>query len=269
MLPVEVDGGQSGAGDGVDVSIVLPCYNEADCLPSTVPPLVEVFRSTERSFELILVDNGSTDGTAGVIDSLVEAGLPIRKASVAVNRGQGLGIRTGLQAARGRVVGYCSADGQVEPRAVVDVYRAVAEAPRPVVGKIRRCQRNDGLQRRIVSLVYNTLFQVLYPGVASRDINANPKFLPAEIVRQMELVSDDWFLEAEIMLKARHLGLPVVEVVVPDRPRQGGRSHVRIGAIFEFLRNLLWYRVGGPWRAWKRKMDRSAVVVVEAAKAGH
>ena len=241
-----------------DVSVVLPCYNEAACLERTVPPLVEAFRQTGRAFEIILVDNGSTDGTGAVIDRLAEAGLPIEKAVVPVNRGQGLGIRTGLNRARGRTVGYVSADGQVEPDEVVAVFQAVEQAEEPVLAKARRCDRYDGLRRKVISLGYNALIRLLFPGIGSTDVNANPKFLPAEVMRRMELCSDDWFLEAEIMLKARHLRLPVVEIPVRGRPREAGTSHVRFSAVLEFMRNMLIYRFGGPWKAWRRRTTRAA-----------
>jgi len=241
----------------VAVSIVLPCYNEQDCLRATVPPLIDAFRRDGDDFELILVDNGSTDRTAEVIDRLVAEGLPVTKAVVAVNRGQGLGIRTGLGVARGEIVGYVSADGQVKPDEVANVYRAAKRAEVPALAKARRRDRHDGLRRAIISLGYNALMKLLFPGMPSSDVNANPKFLSAESLERMELVSDDWFLEAEIMLKAQYMGLRVVEVDVSGKPREAGSSHVRLSAILEFLRNMLVYRFGGPWKRWRRGVRAS------------
>src|ERR1700691_5100615 len=121
----------------------MPCYNEEACLEQTVPPLVEVFRKAGIDFEVILVDNGSTDRTSAVIDRLIERGLPIVKAVVPVNRGQGLGIRTGLNKSAGRYVGYLAADGQVPPESVLLIYRALRAADDSTVAKVRRRFRPD------------------------------------------------------------------------------------------------------------------------------
>src|SRR5947209_1237461 len=107
-----------------ELSLVMPCYNEEQCLDLTVPPLVQAFQDAGIDLELILVDNGSVDGTAAVIARLIEQGLPILKATVPVNRGLGLGILTGLRICKGRYVGYLCADGQVAPESVLLVYRA-------------------------------------------------------------------------------------------------------------------------------------------------
>mgnify|MGYP002624063230 CR=1 FL=1 len=238
------------------LSLALPCYNEADCLGETVPPLCAAFAAAGVDLELILVDNGSSDGTSQVIDELIERGLPVTKEVVAVNQGQGLGIRTGLAAATREYVGYVCADGQVAPNDVVRVFEAARDAETPVLAKARRRDRDDGWQRRIVSFVYNTLMTVLFFRIGSRDINGNPKILPVSAARSMELQSRDWFLEAEVMLKAAHLRLPIVEVGVDGLPRAGGKSHVRWATIVEFVGNILRYRFGGPWREWKSRHIR-------------
>ncbi len=238
------------------VSVVLPCYNEASCLRTTVPQLVDAFASQGDRFEIILVDNGSTDDTGQTIDDLVAATPSIRKATVEVNRGQGLGIRTGLNASRGRIIGYVNADGQVLPEDVVRVYLAGKNAPRPVLSKARREDRHDGIRRAIISLGYNALMKLFFPGMPSSDVNANPKFLPAECLSRMDLLSDDWFLEAEVMLKAQHMRLDVVEVDVAGMAREAGRSHVRNSTILEFVKNMVIYRFGGPWKQWRRDVKR-------------
>jgi glycosyltransferase involved in cell wall biosynthesis len=226
-----------------------------------MPPLVDAFALAGVALELVMVDNGSTDGTSAAIDALVVGGLPITKATVPLNRGQGLGILTGLAVGRGAHIGYVNADGQIAPEDVVRVYTATRAAPRALV-KARRLNRPDGITRALVSVVYNAMMQVFFWGMPSRDVNCNPKILPADVLRLMQLSSYDWFLEAEIMLKARHLGLTVVEIDVVSRERQGGRSHVRVATVLEFLRNIMLFRLGGPWRAWRKQVG--AIVPSEA-----
>jgi glycosyltransferase involved in cell wall biosynthesis len=249
-----------------DLSLVMPCYNEQDCLNLTVPPLVETFHKAGIGLELVLVDNGSTDRTSEVIDRLIERGLPIIKAVVPVNRGQGLGIRTGLSQCLGRHVGYLAADGQVAPESVLLVYRAAAAAAdNRTIAKVRRRFRPDSWIRKIVSVCYNVSMLILFPGMPSMDINGSPRIMAAGIIPMLDLTSSDWFLEAEIMLKARHLRLLVIEIDVPGHLRKGGRSNVHLRTIFEFVRNILWYRFSGRWGARRGQLSTEAAREVQAA----
>src|SRR4029453_8942844 len=169
--------------------------------------LCDAFRNAGVQLQLILVDNGSKDRTSEVIDRLIAQGLPVTKGIVPVNQGQGLGFVTGFKLCSGRFAGNLCADGQVEPKDVLVVYRAAAAAGIPCVVKARRRYRQDSWGRKVVSVCYNFLMIVLFPGIHTLDVNGNPKILPAKEMRQMELSSRDWFLEAEIMLKARFLDL--------------------------------------------------------------
>lgn len=79
--------------------------------------------------------------------------------------------------------------------------------------------------------------------------------MSAEIVRLMDLQSNDWFLEAEILLKAHYLRLMVIEIDVPGQLRKGGRSNVGLATILEFVANIAKYRFGGPWRQWRKQVS--------------
>jgi len=242
-----------------ELSLVMPCYNEEKCLEKTVPPLAEVFREAGVDLEIVLVDNGSTDGTSKVIDRLIARGLPVIKGVVKVNQGQGLGILTGLRMSRGKYVGYLCADGQVGPESVLVIYRALRSANGQTLAKARRRFRQDSWVRKIVSIQFNALMLLLFPGMPSLDVNGNPKILPTEILQMMELSSTDWFLEAELMLKARHLRLLVIEIDVPGYLRKAGTSNVRMRTVLEFARNILGYRFGAPWRNWCQRAEVSGI----------
>lgn len=229
-----------------DLSLAIPAYNEAAGLEKTIEDLVEAFAAAAVDLELVVVDNGSTDGTGEVIDALVARGLPITKRTVPVNRGYGLGVLVGLRASRGEHVGSIPADGQVDPRDVVKVYRLLAEARTPRLVKVRRRFRMDGLRRKLVSIVYNALVNLLWGGLGSIDVNGTPKMFPRAYLGRMELRSTDWFLDAEILIRAKQLGLPVHEMNVLAQMRAEGASHVNSQTVFEFLGNLARWRVRPP-----------------------
>jgi glycosyltransferase involved in cell wall biosynthesis len=230
----------------IDLSLVVPCYNESELLTATIPPLFAALAGATEHCELILVDNGSTDGTAEIIAGLCRADTRIRSVSVPVNQGYGLGVLTGYDAARGRCVGHIPADGPVTPRDVASLaLRALEAGPGVLVTAVRR-HRQETLSRKIVSRAYNLLFLALF-GRYTPDINGTPKFLHAADAGRMRLASRDYFLEAEMMIKARRLGMRTVAVAVPSQLRPGGESKVSarlLLACLEFVRNLLRARWG-------------------------
>ena len=227
-----------------DFSLVIPCYNEQDGIANTATRLASEFRLHQIDFELILVDNGSNDRTGAVIDHLTAEGWPIRKVVVAENQGYGHGVIAGLKASRGRWVGFSCADEQVEAQDVCKLYSLAAKSSTPKLFKVRRRFRLDGTFRRIVSSSYNLLTTLMFGNLGSMDLNANPKLMPREYVEAMNLVSRDWFLDAEIMIKARAMGLPVLELNVFSLMRAEGASNVKPTTCLEFLSNLWSHRFG-------------------------
>lgn len=226
------------------LSLAVPCYNEEDSLRNTVTRLVHAFRERTLGLELVLVDNGSRDRTGAIIDELIAEGLPVIKETVTVNQGYGYGVLRGLARCRAPFVGFICADGQVEAVDVAKLFEIAANAKSPKLVKVRRRFRMDGLVRKFVSIGYNGFANVLFGGLGTIDINGNPKIFPRSYYDRMNLNSHDWFLDAEVMIKARRLDLPVFEMNVLGQMREGGSSNVRASTVWEFLVNLAKARFG-------------------------
>jgi len=244
------------------LSLAVPCYNEEDSIRNTATRLVQAFRDRGLVLELVLVDNGSSDRTGQIIDELVREGLPVTKEVVAVNQGYGYGVLRGLARCKAPFVGFICADGQVEAMDVAKLFEIAAKAKSPKLVKVRRRFRMDGFVRKIVSIGYNGFANVLFGGLGTIDINGNPKIFPRAYYERMNLQSRDWFLDAEVMIKARRLGLPVFEVNVLGQMREGGTSNVRGSTIWEFLVNLArarFGRIGPPPSTEPTAADRAPV----------
>lgn len=226
------------------LSLAVPCYNEAENIRNTAIRLVQAFRERQLDLELVLVDNGSKDETGQIIDQLVAEGLPVVKEVVEVNQGYGYGVLRGLARCRGPFVGFICADGQVDAVDVAKLFEIAAHARTPKLVKVRRRFRMDGLIRKVVSIGYNGFANLLFGGLGSIDLNGNPKILPRSYCERMNLQSHDWFLDAEVMIKAKRLGLPVHEINVLGQMREGGSSNVRATTVSEFLVNLFRARFG-------------------------
>lgn len=241
------------------LSLVVPCYNEEACLRQTACELVEAFAARGIPLQLVLVDNGSRDRTGKVIDELIAQGLPVAKAVVPINRGYGRGILEGLKICTAPLVGFICADGQVAASSAVEAYCLACAANGPTLTKVRRRIRQDSWKRKMISVAYNLGMQIVFGWLASLDLNGNPKILPRDYVQAMALQSNDWFLDAELMIKSKHLGLRVIEFDVIGQLRRAGKSKVRLSTCGEFLKNVWRFRLGSELRQWKKLVERGEI----------
>ena len=132
-------------------------------------------------------------------------------------------------------------DGQNPIEDVVRIHEALIETGADIA-KGTRTIRYDGAWRSFTSRGYNLLFQRLFPLKGVSDVNGKPKGLTRAAYEQLHLASDDWFVDAEIVIKARRLGLRITELPVIYGANQHRHSLVRLSTVGEFLRNFWEYR---------------------------
>lgn len=231
----------------------MPCYNEEEVLEYTIPNLVRAFSERGHRLELVAIDNGSSDATGAVIARLQEKLPGIVTTRVEPNEGYGNGVLHGIALCTAPWIGIIPADGQVDAEDVVRLFDAALATRGRVVAKVRRRFRMDGLLRKLISTSYNLFVRMLWPGLASIDINGSPKLLPADVMRSMNLESKGWLLDPEIMVKAHSMGVRVLELNVFARMRGAGLSHVRASTCLEFIHQLVAYRLTGRWRTAERR----------------
>jgi len=209
-------------------------------------PLHEALEARESGYELILVANywpGQGDRTPEEAAAFAREHTNVRVVTRPKAGGMGWDLRHGLAIARGEELVYLDGDGQVPPESaltVVDQLRATDAD----VAKGRRRPREDGSVRTVTSFGYNALFRLLFGTRGLWDINGQPKALARSAYELLDLRTDDWFTDAEIVLKARALRLRIVEVPVRFRPRRIPVSNVGPGTVWEFLVNMLRWRLG-------------------------
>ncbi|MBV8544666.1 MAG: glycosyltransferase [Acidobacteria bacterium] len=229
-----------------ELSVVILCYRSGGAARAFAARIREALLDAGvDNYQLVLVGNyvaGSDDTTPDVVRELA-SGDPRIVCSAVVKQGMmGWDLRSGLALATGRYLAVIDGDGQVLVEDLVRIYRLLREQGLDLA-KTYRKERGDGLKRKVISLVFNGLFHVLFPGVLARDINAKPKILTRAAFERMTLQSSDWFIDAEIMIQARGLGLSVGETETEFLGLTGRRSFITLAAVFEFLRNLLRYRI--------------------------
>jgi glycosyltransferase involved in cell wall biosynthesis len=228
------------------LSVVVLCYRSGDAARSCAARIGQVLRDAGiDNYQLVLVGNyvaGSGDTTPEVVRELAAGDPRIVCSAVAKQGMMGWDMRSGLSLATGEHLAVIDGDGQVLVEDLVRIYRLLCERGLDLV-KTYRTRRGDGLKRKLFSLVFNGIFHILFPGLPVRDINAKPKILTRAAYQRLTLHSDDWFIDAEILIQARGLGLRIGETETEFLGLTGRRSFIKLAAVFEFLRNLLRYRI--------------------------
>ena len=228
-----------------NLSVVVLAYQSAETISAFVDSLISCLEAKEPHWELILVGNyfeNSGDRTPDVVKGLAKKDARIRAVAQVKEGMMGWDMKTGLRAASGKVLAVIDGDGQMPAEDVIRVYEKLKEENLDLA-KTYRIQRDDGTYRRVISLVYNAIFQLLFPGLNSRDINSKPKVMTRDAYTKMDLQSDGWFIDAEIMIQARRLRLKMGEIETVFRSIDSRPSFVKPLSILEFLANLFWYRV--------------------------
>ena len=229
-----------------DLSVVVLCYRSGDAARSYAARLSKVLLDAGiDNYQLVLVGNyvaGSGDTTPDVVRELA-AGDPRIVCSAVEKQGMmGWDMRSGLSLATGEHLAVIDGDGQVLVEDLVRIYRLLREQGLDLA-KTYRTRRGDGLKRKLFSLVFNGLFHLLFPGLPARDINAKPKILTRSAYERLDLQSDDWFIDAEILIQARRLGFRIGEMETEFLGLTGRRSFIKMASVVEFLYNLLRYRI--------------------------
>jgi len=220
----------------VDVTVVAPVFNERDNLEPLVRELLAVLRPHGRPFEIVLVDDGSRDGSAEAIDALAAAHPEVRGVHFKANRGQTAAFDAGFKLARGATVVTIDADLQNDPRDIPALLLAL-EGHGAAVGF--RADRRDGLVRRFSSKIANAVRNRL-SGDDIIDTGCSLKAFRADALREIKLWNGmHRFLPTLIKLEGRS----VVQVPVNHRPRLTGTSKYGVwNRVFRSSEDLLAVR---------------------------
>jgi glycosyltransferase involved in cell wall biosynthesis len=226
-----------------ELSLVIPCYNEEKSIKSVAGSLIGALNKSGIDYELVLVDNGSNDGTNREIRKLASRNCRIKVCIVRKNQGYGFGVMAGLNQANGRFIGWTCADGQVSSEDTVRIFKEMKVRNLDLC-KARRMNRRDGIGRKIASVGYNTLLKVMF-FMSVPDVNGYPKLMKRECYDEMKLKSRDWFFDTELLIKALNNGYKIGSVPVEFKERKEGKSKVRLSTVLDFSKDLLRYRLLG------------------------
>jgi glycosyltransferase involved in cell wall biosynthesis len=203
---------------GTQVSVVLPAYNEAENLVELVPETTAVLRATGLTFEVVVVDDGSTDGTADIMRELSDS--EVVTVSLRRNAGKSAALDAGLARVQGEYVVLMDADGQDDPSQIPRLLAALDADDDLDLVTGRRAVRHDRFVKRTTSRVYNRT-TALVTGVNGRDFNSGFKAMRRELATTLGLYGE---LHRYIPVLAQWRGFTVGEVDVEHQERRHGES---------------------------------------------
>jgi len=222
----------------MDLSIVIPLYNERDNLAPLHDEIDQVLRGLNRSYEMIFVDDGSIDGSADVLREIRARDERVRVIRLARNSGQTAALACGFRRAAGEVVVAIDADGENDPADIPRLLARLDDGYDLASGWRVDRWRQARLTRRLPSIAANALISRI-TGVQLHDYGCTLKAYRGDLARQLMLYGE---MHRFVPAIAAELGARIAEVEVNFRPRRAGRSKYGPGRIVRTLLDLMTVR---------------------------
>jgi len=221
------------------LSLVIPCYNEALSLPILIEKCESLISD---EVEIILVDNGSTDGTPEILETYAYNLSGLRSVRLDVNNGYGSGILAGLKVAKGEVLGWTHADMQTDPKdalMALEIYEKSSNSSDLFV-------KGKRMGRPIMDQIFTigmSIFETLFMRVRMWDINAQPTLMHRSLYSKWHNPPTDFSLDLYAYYQAKNHSQEIRRIPVYFAPRTFGDSHWNTGIVsrLRFIRRTLLY----------------------------
>lgn len=217
----------------IDLSIVIPAYNEKDSLPELLLQIEEALMPLQLTYEIIVVDDGSNDGTLDVLRSLKEQFKQMKVISFRRNYGKSAALSEGFKITRGRYVVTMDADLQDDPREIPNLISKLEEGYDLVSGWKKK--RFDPITKTVPSRFFNFVTSRL-TGIRIHDFNCGLKAYRQEVVKDLQVYGE---LHRFLPVLAHWNGFRVGEIVVQHHPRKYGKTKFGISRFFNGFFDLI------------------------------
>src|SRR3954462_14265779 len=223
------------------LSVFFPAYNDSGTIASMVIRAVKAASELTPDFEVIIVDDGSADGTAEIADELARTYPQVRAVHHPKNRDYGAALRTGFRSATKDLIFYTDGDAQYDPAELSLLWAALT--PEADMANGYKISRADPLHRIVIGRVYHHIVSLLF-GLKLRDVDCDFRLMRRSIFDRINLEKTSGIICVEMMKKIQDAGFRIVEVPVHHYHRAFGTSQFfNYRRLFRAGRDLLllWY----------------------------
>lgn len=233
------------------ISVFFPAYNDEASIAGMVTLALALLPQLTADYEVIVVNDGSRDGTAAVLAELARQHTHVRVVHHPVNRGYGGALRTGFINATKDWVFYTDGDGQYDVRELGRLVALVRDGVDVVNGHKRK--RSDSKRRIVLGAAYKFLARLLF-NLPIRDVDCDFRLVRREVMQTIELVSTSGVVCTELVYKLQQAGARFVETPVQHYPRLHGQSQfftwrrvaqTAVDFFALWLRLVVWQRLAG------------------------
>ena len=232
------------------LSLVIPCYNESQSLPTLIDKCSKLVNDNDE-LEIILVDNGSSDGTPEILVPFEMKTSGLRSTRVDNNIGYGNGILAGLKIAQGEILGWTHADLQTDPADVIAAIQLYKSSSKPS-NLFTKGSRTGRPLADVIFTAGMAIFETVFMRTRMWDINAQPTLMPRSLYDAWKNPPTDFSLDLYAYYQAKQHNTEIQRIPVHFGARTFGESHWNTGIVskMRFIRRTLSY-------SWKLRKDLS------------
>ena len=226
---------ESKQNDIVSISVFFPCYNEQDNVARTTEQAVGVLEKLGADFEVLIVNDGSSDATGQIADEIAGQNSRVKAIHHQTNLGYGAALQSGFRAASKKFVFYTDGDGQFDIKEMPALLPLMEEYD---IVSCYRLNRQDNVIRKINGWCWTKLGCLLF-GMKIRDIDCAFKLFKREIFDKIKMSSAGALIDTEILARAIRKGYTVTQKGVHHYPRTAGaQTGANLGVIFRAFKEL-------------------------------
>jgi glycosyltransferase involved in cell wall biosynthesis len=231
----------------VGLTVFFPAYNDSGTIASLVIAAVQTAGRLTPDFEVLVINDGSSDSTAEIIDELARIYPQVRAIHHEKNRGYGGALRTGFASATKDWIFYTDGDAQYDPREMAQLWEQASPSVDLVNGY--KISRSDPLHRIVIGRIYHHTVKLLF-GLKVRDVDCDFRLMRRTMFDRVKLEKSSGVICLEMMKKITDAGFAIVEVPVHHYNRAYGKSQFfnfpRLARtavdVFKLWRELVWSR---------------------------
>ena len=226
-----------------DISVIIPAKDEELITGDTVNLVVNLLQEISADYEIILIDDGSSDNTGSIMDDLRSRNERIKVIRHRRNEGIGVSLKSGFSAASKDIILYLDMDLPVETKDITKAVSLLRENDCDIVSAYRHNWRRESALHGFFSYAYNKLITLLF-GIRIKDINFACKAFRRKILERIPIESRTSFVKAEFLLKADKIGCKIIQFPVRfNRRREGKSKFNNLRRILEILVETIYFRI--------------------------